>query len=64
MAIAGITGAIALLAAAWIFHDRWRCIEARASRTCSGLMNVSLLYVPLVAAGYALVRGARKLSGR
>src|SRR5262245_7950099 len=26
MAIAAISGGIALVAAVWIFHDRWRCI--------------------------------------
>ena len=46
-----------------VFRDRWRCIEAYASRACSGVVNLSLLYVPLVALVYANVRGIRKLRG-
>ena len=41
-----------------------RCTEAYASQYCSGVANLSLLYVPLVALVYANVRGVRKLSGR
>jgi hypothetical protein len=60
------TGAalVGVLIAAWIFYDRWRCIEATASRYCSGVMNLSLFYVPVIVAVYALARGARKLFGR
>ena len=47
-----------------IFKDRWRCIEATASNSCSGVMNVSILYVPIIVAGYALWRGAMKLARR
>ncbi len=47
-----------------VFRNRWRCVEAYASRYCMGIANLSLAYVPLIAAGYALVRGARKLTGR
>jgi hypothetical protein len=59
------TGAasVSLLIAAWIFIDRWRCIEATASRYCSGVLNLSVVYVPFIAAAYALVRGARKPFG-
>ncbi|WP_375768702.1 hypothetical protein NR798_44665 [Archangium gephyra] len=50
---------------AWnTFRDRWKVIEAFSSRYCSGLANFSMLYVPLVAWGYANVRAVRKLSGR
>ena len=50
---------------AWnTFRDRWMVIEAFSSRYCSGVLNRSLLYVPLVAWGYANVRAVRKLSGR
>jgi len=59
-----VAAAVGLLIAVGIFWDRWRCIEATASRYCSGVMNASILYVPVVAAGYALFRGAQKLSGR
>jgi hypothetical protein len=52
-------------AAAYLtFRDRWRCIEAFASRFCVGVLNLSLLYVPLVALGYANVRAVQRLSGR
>ncbi len=44
-----------------VFRDRWRCIEAFSSRFCSGIMNLSIFYVPLVAFVYANVRGASKL---
>lgn len=47
-----------------VFRDRWRCIEAYSSRACSGVMNLSLLYVPIVALVYANVRGVAKLRGR
>jgi hypothetical protein len=46
---------------AWrVFRDRWRCIEAYSSRFCSGLANLSLLYVPLIALIYANKRGLDK----
>jgi hypothetical protein len=62
---AAVIGFIAGAALAWIvFRDRWRCIEAYASRACSGVVNLSLLYVPLVALIYANVRGVAKLRGR
>jgi hypothetical protein len=44
------------------FHDRWRCIEAFASRYASGALALSLAYVPLVAAAYGLKRGWQKLA--
>lgn len=64
MALAGtgLCGGIAL--AYFVFRDRWKCIEAFSSRFCSGLMNLSLLYVPWVALVYANVRGIQKLSGK
>jgi hypothetical protein len=46
-----------------VFRDRWRCIEAFSSRFCSGLMNLSMLYVPVVAFMYANTRGIAKLRG-
>ena len=55
---AGIAGAY------FTFRDRWKCIEAYSSRFCSGLMNLSLLYVPIIALVYANVRGIQKLAGR
>jgi hypothetical protein len=58
-------GALIGLVAAWFtFRDRWRCIEAFSSRFCSGLMNFSILYVPLVALVYGNVRGIKKWAGR
>jgi len=55
--VVGIGGAI------MIFRDRWRCTEAVASRYCSGLANLSMLYVPIVAFVYASYRGVMKLRG-
>jgi hypothetical protein len=45
------------------FHDRWRCVEAFTSRSLSGIMNLSLLYAPIVALVYANYRGIKKFSG-
>lgn len=51
--------------AAWFtFRDRWRCIEAFSSRWCSGVANLSLLYVPVVAFFYANTRAVGKLRGK
>lgn len=50
------------VAAFFAFRDRWRCIESFSSRFCSGVMNLSILYVPLVAFVYANVRWAQKLA--
>lgn len=53
------------LALAWLaFRDRWKCIEHVSSRYCSGYANLSFLYVPLISAGYGVLRGLRKLRGR
>lgn len=57
-AFAGVIGAF------FMFRDRWRCNEAFSSRFCSGLMNLSLLYVPWIALVYANVRGVQKLFGK
>jgi hypothetical protein len=46
------------------YRDRWRCNEAFSSRFCSGLMNLSLLYVPAIAFVYGNVRGVQKLFGK
>ena len=54
---------VGLAAAYFVFRDRWRCIEAFSSRFCVGLMNISMLFVPIVALVYANVRGLRKLGG-
>lgn len=48
----------------WIYDDRWNCIEAFSSRFCSGMANLSLFYVPVIAFFYANFRGFRKLQGR
>jgi hypothetical protein len=56
-----LTGAVLVW---FVFRDRWRCIEAHASRYCSGLVNLSLLYVPLIALVYANVRGLAKARAR
>jgi hypothetical protein len=70
-----VTGMITLAAAGtgfcggavlayFVFRDRWKCIEAFSSRFCSGLMNLSLMYVPFIALVYANIRGIQKLSGK
>jgi hypothetical protein len=55
---AGIAGAL------WTFWNRWRVNEAFSSRFCAGLMNISILYVPIVSWGYANYRAFLKLRGR
>ncbi len=57
----GLFGAVG---AYFTFRDRWKCIEAFSSRFCIGLMNISILYVPLIAFVYANVRGIQKLAGK
>jgi hypothetical protein len=57
-AIAGAVGAY------FTFRDRWSCIEAFSSRFCAGIVNLSLLYVPVVALVYANVRGVQKIFGK
>jgi hypothetical protein len=46
------------------FRDRWRVNEAFSSRFCAGLMNLSLMYVPIISLVYANVRGIQKLFGK
>ena len=60
----GAALAIGVVLAWRVFSDRWRCIEAFSSRFCSGLANLSILYVPFVAFVYANVRGIMKLQRR
>jgi hypothetical protein len=50
--------------ALWTFWNRWRVNEAFSSRFCAGLMNISILYVPIVSWGYANYRAFLKLRGR
>ena len=58
-----VVGLPAGIVLAWLtFRDRWKCIEAYSSRFCSGLMNLSLMYVPIIALVYANVRGIQKLA--
>lgn len=64
---AGLAAAVfgfGTLGAYLIFRDRWRCIEAVSSRYCSGLANLSMLYVPVIAFVYANYRGIQKLRRR
>jgi hypothetical protein len=44
---------LGMLLTSAIFGNRWRRIEKMASRYCCGLVNASLLYVPLIVVGYA-----------
>lgn len=57
-------GVIGLAGSIVVFWNRWRTIEAFSSRFCSGLANLSMIYVPFVAFIYANVRGVQKLRGR
>ncbi|MCC7000361.1 MAG: hypothetical protein IT370_37525 [Deltaproteobacteria bacterium] len=52
----------ALIIGLLAYADRWRCNEAFSSRFSSGLLNLSLTYVPLVSAWYGLARGLAKLT--
>ncbi len=47
-----------------IYSDRWHCIEAFSSRYCSGVANLSLFSVPVIALLYANYRGFKKLQRR
>jgi hypothetical protein len=60
----GVATFVAIAVTLWIYVDRWSCIEAFSSRFCSGLANLSILYVPVVAFVYANYRGLKKLGGR
>lgn len=62
--IGAVVGVLFGGALAWLaFRDRWRCIEAFSSRFCSGVANLSLMYVPFVALAYANVRAVAKRRG-
>lgn len=60
----GWAGGVAAFSTLWVYSDRFRCIETFSSRACSGVMNLSVLYVPIVALVYANYRGLRKFAGR
>jgi hypothetical protein len=57
-------GVLALALTVAIYWNRWYCIEAFASESCSGFVNLSVFYVPLVVLYYANRRGLLKLKGR
>ncbi|MEW5738034.1 MAG: hypothetical protein AB1938_03855 [Myxococcota bacterium] len=42
------------------YWDRWRCNEAFTSRYLSGIVNISLLYAPILSCLYANYRGVKK----
>jgi hypothetical protein len=62
--VLGAAAFVAAAAALWVYADRWSCIEAFSSRFCSGLANLSILYVPVITLFYANYRGLKKLRGR
>ncbi len=63
--IAACVAAVPAIALAYLtFRDRWKCIEMFSSRYCSGLANLSALYVPIIALVYANYRAVLKLRGR
>lgn len=47
-----------------IYWDRWKCNSVYSSRFCSGCMNLSIFYVPIVSVVYAFHRGFLKFTGR
>jgi hypothetical protein len=63
-ALLGTAVFVGIASTLWIYTDRWCCIEAFSSRFCSGMANLSLFYVPVIAFFYANYRGFKKLIGR
>jgi hypothetical protein len=61
LVLAAIGGVVFTL---WLFSNRFRCIEAFASRFSSGVANLSIFYVPFVVLFYANYRGVTRLFGR
>jgi hypothetical protein len=59
-----LTLAVAIGTAVWTFWDRWRVNEAFSSRFCSGLANISILYVPIISYVYANYRAVQRLRGQ
>jgi hypothetical protein len=62
--ILGVATLLAIATTLWVYVDRWSCIEAFSSRFCSGVANLSILYVPAIVFVYANYRGLKKLGGR
>ncbi len=62
--ILGIATFVAVATTLCVYADRWSCIEAFSSRSCSGVANLSFFYVPVIAFVYANYRGLKKLRGR
>jgi hypothetical protein len=60
-----ITGGAAGLGISLLFFwDRWKCNEAFSSQACSGIANLSMLYVPIVSLCYANIRAFKKVFDR
>jgi hypothetical protein len=55
---------LAVILSVLIYSDRWRCIEAYSSEACTGILNLSIFIVPLLALYYANYRGILKLRKR
>lgn len=55
------SGILGLVVALLVFWDRWKCTEAYSSRFCSGVANLSIFYVPVVALVYANTRAYRRI---
>jgi len=62
--LVAVGAGLGALAAYAVFRDRFRCVEAVASRYVVDAAFISILWVPFVALAYANARGARKLVGR
>jgi predicted signal transduction protein with EAL and GGDEF domain len=60
----GFDVGLAILGAFLIYWNRWHCIETYASTYCTGVLNLSIVSVPLITFLYANYRGIRKLRGR
>lgn len=60
----GVGLPVGFIAATITYRGRWRRIEIHASRYCSGIINLSMLYVPLIAFVHANVLLARDLAAK
>ncbi len=58
LAVVGLPGAF------FTYRGRWARVEAFSSRFCSGLANLSMLYVPFIAFVYANVLVVKDLTRR
>jgi hypothetical protein len=55
---------VGVVTAVLIYRGRWARVEAYSSRFCSGIVNLSTIYVPLIAFVYATVLVVQDVSDR